>query len=424
MTMRLSLLLALSTCSITFAEEAQTNKHEHSLNEVYYTCSMHPNIRQSKPGKCPICQMNLTKIEVERVIESRDAAESDKLNHTRNDQKNPDQIIASVKIKKSQITHFRPSFFPVTDRKMTKSIRLLGSVSQAESAQSYIPARVEGRVEKVFIQSTGSIIKKGQPVIEFYSPKIIATGEEYLLARKSYENTEKNEFKSLMNQAINRLKLWGIEQSQFQSWYNNGVVPNRIIIVSPETGIVSKRTATVGKYFKEGQNLFELYDLSEVWVEMDVYEHDAALVEINQKIDLEFTALPGKTIEAVVDFISPVLDQRSRTLKIRTTVANDRGDLKPGMIADATLFIVRGEKNLIIPRSAVIDTGKRKVVWIRKSERDFYAKEIKTGFESEGYVEVEDGLSKGELVVIEGNFLLDAQAQLFGGYENLPAENE
>ena len=174
-----------------------------------------------------------------------------------------------------------------------------------------------------------------------------------------------------------------------------------------------------GGILKKGKTFFELSDLTDVWVEMDVYEHDSSLIKIGQKVDLEFTAIPGEKLFGGIDFVSPVLDSKSRTLKVRTTIKNNQGQLKPGMIANATLNLEIGDNPLVIPRSAVIDTGKRKVVWIKVGGHDFRAKTILTSHESEGYVAIREGLEEGEEVVIEGNFLLDARAQLFGGYEDL-----
>lgn len=421
----------------------QNHNHEQKVKS-YYTCSMHPQIKESKPGKCPICHMNLTKVEVDEdddistghVHVEKDMWQCENFPDVTSEVEGvcpldgspmikkakeniAGKVIGKVKLRKSQLNHFKPDFFPVTTMKMSKKIRLLGSVLQSEDKESNIPARISGRVEKVYIQSTGSFIKEGEPVIDLYSPKLITAGEEYLIARKSYKRSRSREFRDMLKQSEVRLTQWGILKSQFEKWYEDNRVPEKITIYSPSTGIVRKRNAVVGKYFKEGQNFFELSDLSEVWVEMDVYEHDSALVSIGQKVELEFTSIPGDILKGTIDFVNPVLDTTSRTLKVRTTITNSNGKLKPGMVADATLNIDFEGMPLVIPRSAVINTGKRKVVWTKIKNNRFQAKTILTGHESEGYIEVKSGLMEGEEVVIEGSFLLDAQAQLFGGYEDI-----
>jgi hypothetical protein len=439
-------LLGCSKSNSTDGKKSGT--HEHSKTETYYTCSMHPQIREDKPGKCPICHMTLTKVEVELdddtpaqpaalakpiwQCEKFPDVTSEKEDTCPIDgspmiKKKVDRgaglIIAKVKLRSAQLEHFSPDFFPVTTMKMTKEVRLLGSVLESEEKESSIPARIGGRVEKVFVRSTGSFISIGDPVLQIYSPKLITAGEEYILTRKSFVKNKNSEFKNLLKQSEQRLLLWGIKKSQFGSWYAQGRVPRSITIYSQSTGIVQKRNATVGKYFKEGQNFFELSDLSDVWLEMDVYEQDAALVKLGQRVELEFTSLPGDIYSGEVDFVAPILDAKSRTLKIRSTIKNADGRLKPGMAADATLKISFDRMPLVVPRSAIIDTGKRKVVWLKINKKQFQAKTVLTGIESEGYVEVKDGLMEGEEVVIEGNFLLDAQAQLFGGYEDMTADS-
>ena len=369
--------------------------HDHG-SDGYYTCSMHPEIRESKPGKCPICGMNLT------FVEGDDDHDDDSSATASN-------VVGKVKLRKKQLSHFRPTYFTVTNKNMEKKVRLLGTVVRSEARESNIPARVRGRVERVYIKSTGSMIKTGDPVVDIYSPELITAGEEYLVARRG----------QMLRQAEEKLKLWGVKPAQYRKWRRTNRVPKKITIYSPVTGIVKKHRTVVGKYMKEGESFCELYDLSSVWVEIDVYEHDANLVKLGQKVALRFIAVPGETIEGEIDFISPFLSIDSRTLKVRATIANNDGKLKPGMIADVSLQIVLPDaKPLVVPRTAVIDTGKRQIVWLRVNDREFQAQVIQGGYEAHGYLEVKKGLNANDQVVLDGNFLLDAQAQLFGGYQN------
>ena len=358
---RLLVLLVLLIISYSCFEKREVNKKRTEfINEieVYYTCSMHPRVKENENGKCPICHMNLTKVEIKNNYSSNVASSFAKKKLS------AESIIRKIKLQKSQLKHFKPEYFPVTLKTLNKKIRLLGTVLQSEEKESKIPARISGRVEKVYVKSTGSMIKKGDPVVDIYSPKLITAGEEYLIAKKSYQKKKSTEYKEMLEQSMERLSLWGIRRFQYQSWFKKENVPRSITIYSSANGIVRKRNAIVGKYFKEGQNFFELSDLSDVWVEMDVYEQDAALVSIGQSVKLQFTAMPGEFITGEVDFVAPVLDSKSRTLKIRTTIKNASGKIKPGMVADGTLNVTLAGRSLVIPRSALIDTGKRKVVWI------------------------------------------------------------
>lgn len=440
---KILIIVAIFFVSFGCTKKSKNHLHEtKSKVESYYTCSMHPQIHEAHPGKCPICHMTLTKVEVDKsedhsvvkpapkkllwqckefpdvTSETEGACPIDGTPMVRKKVTNDKavEIVAKVMLRKAQLKHFTPALFPVTLMKMSKHIRLLGSVVQAEDRASNVSVRVGGRVEKVYVESTGSLIRKGDPVVEIYSPSLITAGDEYLLARRSFNRHKTKDNREMLAQSESRLVQWGILPSQYKGWFKTKKVPRSIVIHSLETGIVEKRNAYEGKYFKEGQDFFKLIDLSTLWIEMDVYEKDSTLIKLGQKISLEFAALPGDEFEGIVDFINPILDSKSRTVKIRTTVKNRKGMLRPGMTADAELNIEFENDRMIIPRSAIIDTGKRKVVWVKKSHKKYVAKVIHSGIESDGYVEVKRGLDVGEEVVIDGNFLLDAQAQLFGGY--------
>ena len=444
------ILLLMSVLLISCQEQAEhsVGKEKHKDHkkqnhiETYYTCSMHPQVREDRPGKCPICAMGLTKIEVEEGSHDliSDVSTGQDLKKIYFCESDPSvtseapgecpldgsalkersvgaQVVAQVKLRKSQMKHFKADTFPVTTMKMAKDIRLLGSVMKSEERESNIPAQIPGRVEEVLIESTGSFVRRGDPVLKLYSPKLLAGGEEYLIARKNHlSNMNNADFKDLYVQSRQRLKLWGILDKQLAQWESKGRIPREITIYSDVTGIVEKKNAINGKYFKEGESFFDLVDLSTLWVELDVYEHDSALVKLGQTVEMNFSAHPGELWEGKIDFISPVLDEKTRTLKIRTTLDNGKGMLKPGMVGSATVKLERDGMPLVIPRSAVIDTGIRKVVWLQKGNHTYQANLIETGFESSGFIEVKSGLKENDHVVIEGNFLLDAQAQLFGGY--------
>lgn len=417
--------------------------HEQDQKEVYYTCPMHPQVQEEEPGKCPICHMNLSRVEKtqqstedkqpkpgkEKTWTCRDypdvtspkpgpcPIDGTEMIVKKNEGEGPGEIVARVRLETARRKHFHPEYFPVTTMKMTKEIHLLGQVLQSEERESHITARVEGRVEKVYVRSTGVFVKQDDPVVDIYSPKLITAGEEYLLAYRNYQESQSQQYENLLEQSQERLKRWGVRPFQWKEWVREKEVPRLITLYSTENGIVGERYALDGKYFKEGDSLFDLVDLSRVWVELDVYEADSTLVNLGQELELHFTARPEKSWYGEVDFVSPVIDPETRTLKIRTTLENKEGLLRPGMVSDAKLKIEKKGRPLVVPRSAVIDTGHRQVVWKKRNENEFQAVKITTGFVSQGYAEVLSGLSEDDEIVIEGHFLLDAQAQLFGGYE-------
>ncbi len=440
----LLLAFGLISCDRPFSDKGDPITKENVKVETYYTCSMHPKIKQKDPGKCPICGMGLSKIEVEHdhsVHTGPKVSKKTDIYHCESDSEivseapgecpidgspmvkkersnSAMEVVAKVKLRKSQVQHFKADLFPVTTMKMQKKIRLLGTVIKSEERESNVPARVGGRVEEVLVNSTGAFIRKGDPVLKLYSSTLLTGGEEYLIAKKNFQANKNNkEFKDLFKQSVERMGQWGVSKVQLDRWAKNEKIPREITIYSPVTGIVEKKNAVEGRYFKEGQSFFDLVDLSSLWVELDVYEHDTALIKLGQMVEIEFSAYPGEIWKGKINFINPVLNQKTRTLKIRTTLENTEGKLRPGMVGTASVGLELDRNPLVIPRTAIIDTGKRKVVWVDMGNHKYEAKKIQTGFESEGYVEVKRGLTEGERVVIEGNFLLDAQAQLFGGYE-------
>jgi multidrug efflux pump subunit AcrA (membrane-fusion protein) len=412
------LLFCSLGCDRRKAGSISDQSKEVSQQPAYYTCPMHPQVRSEEQGRCPICNMTLVRVE-----KSPDDAQVSENGSSK--PRDAAAAVARVKLSAAQADHFRPALFPVSPMKMQRSIRLLGTVIESEEKSRNIPARIGGRVEKVHVKSTGSYIREGDPVLDLYSPQLMTGGEEYLLARKSYEQNPAA-FRELFNQSRERLKLWGVQEYQLERWYKDGKIPRSITIYSPTSGVVQKRNAVQGKYFNEGANFFELSELSSVWIEMDVYEHDSGLISTGQPVSLTFSALPRVELNSEIDFINPLLNPKTRTLKIRATVKNPQGRLRPGMVADATIKIDFPGEPLVVPRSAVIDTGKRKVLWKSVGGMSFEAREVRTGVESDGYVEILSGIEEGDEVVMAGNFLLDAQAQLFGGYEDFtpPAQHQ
>jgi RND family efflux transporter MFP subunit len=174
------------------------------------------------------------------------------------------------------------------------------------------------------------------------------------------------------------------------------------------------KRAVEGRYFKEGDSFYDLVNLSSVWVEMDVYEQDAGLVSIGQDVDMEFLSHPGESWKSKIDFISPILDEKTRTLTIRTTLNNRDGKLKPGMVGEVNLIANTDDDVLIVPNSAIIDTGKRKIIWLERDNNSYVATEVQTGIKGVEFSEIKLGLQEGDKIVIDGNFLLDAQSQLSG----------
>lgn len=401
------LALLLGTGGVVGMKYLDSSSSQATKISGYYTCSMHPKIRENKAGRCSICGMNLTYIKGEKGHEGHNHADNEEVNHSQHQKTSKVQSMQMVKLTSKQVENFHSTTFQVQKQNISKTLRLLGKVVQSEKTQSNIPARIGGRIEKVYINSTGSFISKNDPVVDIYSPELITAGEEYLISHKSNQ-------KDLRQQAKKKLKLWGIRGFQLNKWLKQGKIPRNITIYSSAGGIVIKKNAIEGKYFTQGQSFYDLVNLSSVWVEMDVYESDSGLAKIGQEAHIEFIAYKGEKWVSNIDFISPVLNENTRTLKIRTTLENKEGKLKPGMVGEIHISTNSINKVLVVPNAAIIDTGKRKIVWVEKNVSNYAAIEIQTGVEGVEFTEVKSGLKEGDIVVISGNFLLDAQSQLSG----------
>jgi Cu(I)/Ag(I) efflux system membrane fusion protein len=278
---------------------------------------------------------------------------------------------------------------------------------------------VAGRIEKLYADVTGQPVRAGAPLYALYSPELVATQREYLLAldnRRSLSGGNAEAIRSadeLVSASRDRLRLWGIGPAQIGALEKSGEPSLTLTFPSPITGTVLQKMAVEGQYVAEGTELYLLADLSSVWLVARVYEYELGALRVGQPVEASVSALPGKTFHGRIAFIEPVLDSETRSARVRIPLANARGELKPGMYAEAILR-AHGVTTLVIPRSALIDTGARRVVYVETTPNSFSPRDVKIGATSADRVAVLDGLREGERVVAAANFFLDSQAQLSG----------
>lgn len=311
----------------------------------------------------------------------------------------------------------------VAVRPLTKDIKTTGKIAFNESSRAFLTSRVEGRIEELYVTAEGQYIAPGQAIAAVYSPTYTAAQEEYLLALDgvqklrgaSREVVQLNT--RLLEAAKRKLILLGIPEGTIGHLAHTRQTNNNMIIYAQFGGTVLEKTALPGAYVMPGEKLFTLSDLSSVWLYADVYESDIAAVKVGQSVQATTVAYPGETFSGVVTFINPVLDDATRAVKVRVEMANPDGKLKPNMFVNAALGVPLGEA-LAVPVSGVIDTGTRKVVYVARGEDTFVKRDITTGQEADGYVQVLSGLQPGETVVTAAAFLIDSQTQLgsFGGH--------
>ena len=489
---------------------------------LFWTCSMHPQIKQDGPGRCPICEMDLVPMREE-------AGGGEK---------------ASLRLGERARQLASVQTTPVEYRKLTKSIFTVGKIDYDESSVAHVTAWVSGRTDKLYVNFTGTIVKKGEHLIYMYSPDLLSTQEEYLLAYRGIEKLKDSPIpevisssKTLLENTRQRLLLWGITEEQINELERTQTPQTHLTIYAPIGGTIISKDAFEGMYFETGDMLFTIADLSGVWLYLDIYEYDLPWVRYGQDIEVITESYPGDVFHGTVVFIDPFLNEVTRSVKVRINMDNREGKLKPGMYVNARLEVKLGsegvtidskimgkymcpmhpevisdkeencpecgmkleliggktgvfvpglipqlyecpmkckgsvfgepgnclkcEKVLIkikdengqgerevyvcsehidvrtglpgecpvcqrklkmkketgvlaIPHSAVLFTGKRNIVYVEKEEGNYVPRDVVLGPKADEYYPVVKGLSVGEKVVTDGNFLIDSQMQLLG----------
>jgi Cu(I)/Ag(I) efflux system membrane fusion protein len=374
-------------------DEKKSDLPKEALKSNIWTCAMHPQIRMSQPGKCPICGMELIPL-VQSSITSID----------------PDAVHLSKEA--AQLANVLTSV--VTKQKPVKEVRLYGKVQADERLLQSQVAHVPGRIERLAVNFTGESVVKGQVLSQIYSPELITAQQELLEAAKTRQTQP-----AIYEAAKERLRQWKLTDNQISTIEDSGTVQNTVEVLSNTNGIVTARRVNTGDYVSQGTVLFDIADLSKVWIMFDAYESDLQFLSKGEKISFTLQALPGIDYTGSVVFIDPVIDPVTRVAKVRVETGNPSGKLKPEMFATGIVFSTLEEyrDNFVIPRSAVLWTGKRSVVYVKQPGSDepvFKIREIELGpMLGESYV-VMNGLSEGEEVVTSGTFSVDAAAQLEG----------
>ncbi|HEY9210559.1 MAG TPA: efflux RND transporter periplasmic adaptor subunit [Methylotenera sp.] len=323
-----------------------------------------------------------------------------------------------VKISTDKVQKLGVKTEPVLSRKMVNTVRAVGQFQFNEQRLSTVTTKFEGYIEKLYVNTTGQPVKRGQPLMEVYSPELVSAQEEYLIAWNGRQSLSNGTSESLVgvgqlaDSALKRLRNWDISDAQLQRLKKDGKATRTLTMYSPANGVVLEKTAVQGMRFMPGELLFKIADLSTVWLVADVFEQDIALVHVDQTVNITVNAYPGKELKGKIDYIYPTVTSETRTAKVRIVLANPDGILKPDMYASIQLMSGHDASVLAVPDSAVIDSGTRQVVLVQLTEGLYEPREVKLGMRSDGYVEIVEGLSEGENVVVRANFLIDAESNL------------
>jgi Cu(I)/Ag(I) efflux system membrane fusion protein len=360
-----------------------------------WTCSMHPQIQMDKPGNCPICGMELIPLEMSK---------------NRDDAIAPDEIVMTEEA--IQLANIQTS--QVVRSNATKEVRLLGTVKPDERRMYSQVSHIPGRIEQLYVNFTGEKVSKGQKMVRLYSPELISAQKELFEAIKS-----KEVYPQLFKASRNKLKLWKLTDSQIDAMISSGKVQEQIDILSDFSGYVMKRNVELGDHVMEGMKLFDIANIDKVWLMFEAYEADIPWVHKGDMVEFTLEAMPGSTYSGKVTYIDPFVSAGTRVAKVRVEANNPGYKLMPGMYANGTVSanISAAKDALIIPKSAVLWTGKNAVTYVKVPHDQaisFIYRQVILGADLGDFYVVEEGLKEGEEIATNGVFRIDASAQLLG----------
>ena len=379
----------------TNAQTLKINAEQVHEEATIWTCSMHPQIRMEHPGKCPICGMDLIPLKDDQ--DGGDAISPDEIQMTDAAMKIAD--IQTMVVKKG---------YP------EKNVYLLGKVNPDERNMAELTARFGGRIEKLFVNFTGQNVKKGEKLATIYSPALM-TAQKELLEAMEYKKSNPDLYKATRN----KLKLWDLTDAQIDDIEKQGTPLNYFDVLSPIEGTVTRRNVSLGDYVKEGSTLFQVIDLTRIWIMFDAYESDLPWIKLGDKVTFTIQSLPGKNFSGRISFIDPTIDPKTRVAHVRVEAQNPGLLLKPEMFANGTVTstIAGNKKDILVPKTALLWTGKRSVVYVKDPNHEqpvFGYREVTMGPTSGDFYVIKSGLKEGEEIAVNGVFKIDAAAQLAG----------
>ncbi|MBC8317059.1 MAG: efflux RND transporter periplasmic adaptor subunit [Desulfobulbaceae bacterium] len=373
--------------------EAHADNHQ-------YTCGMHPFILQDEPGTCPICAMDLTPVRSETTGDGDSGA-------------------STITIDPVTRQNMGVRTAPVSRRNIHRTIRTVGVVGYVEPLQYSVNTKIDGWIENLHVNETGAIVKKGQPLLDIYSPELVAAQEDFLLAlrnKTALQNSGIPEISAgagrLLESSRKRLQYLDISDEQIEKLSQTGTALKTLVLHAQYDGIITVKKAFSGMYAKAGMELFQISDISSVWVYADIYEYEIPWVKIGQNtsIQLPYNREP---ITGTISTIYPYVDPKTRTVKVRIDLQNPDLELKPDMYVNVRMATETVNDILTVPVEAVLNSGEKKTVFIDLGEGKFTPREIELGLQSEdGFVEVKHGIEIDEKVVISAQFMLDSESTL------------
>ena len=403
--------------------------------EQLYTCGMHPQVIEHKPGNCPICGMKLTPVRKEAAAKASRAER--KATHYKSTM-NPGEVspgpakdsmgMDMVPVYEDEAAAAESSAItidPVTMQNMNlltglvtrgplrRVVRTVGAVDFDETALTEVTTKFKGWVEKLYVDSTGQQVHRGDPLFDIYSPELYSAQVEYLLALNQPTNLSGSGAQALQSSALAKLKFLDVPDEQIAQISKDGQARKTLRINAPRDGIVAEKMVVAGQMIEAGMKLYRLADLGTVWVQSQIYEQDLSLVRLGQEATVSLSYLPDRKFRGRVTYIYPTVDEKTRTAKVRMEFHNPGYFLKPGMFTTVELDAEVSPAALLVPDSAVLRSGENNTVFVALEGGKFEPRTVALGLRAEGNLyQVLSGLSEGERVVTSGQFMLDSESQL------------
>ena len=365
----------------------------------YWVAPMDPTYIRNEPGKSPM-GMDLVPVYEEEGEEKLPTS--------------------TIRIDPVTVQNMGVRFGQVERKVLEKEIRTVGTITHDETRMYTVNTKFNGWIEKLYVDFVGDKVKKGQPLFDIYSPELVSAQEEYLLAYRQYTSVRDSKYadihqsaKRLLDSTSKRLQYWDLRPYQIEKLRQTGKVNKTLTVYSPASGVVINKIAFEGHNVKAGQHLYEITDLSKVWVDVDVYEYDLPWIHKGMPAVMDLAYIPGKQFEGEVLFVYPYLETKTRTVKLRLAFSNPDDALKPGMYANIFLQSQLPDTSLVVPQQAVIDSGIRQIVFVALGKGRFEPRQVKTGVEgNHNELQVLDGLKEGEKIVVSAQFMLDSESRL------------